>query len=672
MSLGPDIEDQLGPTNGTTSGDNPSASFSATALGVSGVDPTAQPSMETSMPDPDQNLYPLQPILDINPSVAMTQSVDGAGYAMHASVQAPAAEQDNVTSPGPFPSSEMAPSFDFDTSLNDDITTSDIYDQAHSLIIPSVPSLTNAPHQPSDTLFTDFQERNNLSFAGCLHLWVLGYASLERENPNPVNMPRLFPRLTPQDHLWGMGRRKRGIITGSDVEGGQCDVQGIDWEAFGVERSSARRMRRKTYFNHANVINSYPHHQMFCSWPMFASARDMNLGARAEVMKTTRIPPVTDTKEQFRFSRMSLQHQITIPHLQLRHIVSASSKNAIFFPTASNEDSSQPASGSKITNVNPELSNDSYTIDSAHTNPNLDTPKMQHIYALSAKNDVLVAGGLAGEYAYKSLSSVPSDHFTSGLMTISPFSSTNHVHTYLSRHSGLPRAVFSSNDSNIHTLDLTTNQFVSRHDHVRHVNCSATSPDTRLRVLVRDSIHSLVVEADSGRRIGKLSGHNDYGFACDWADDGIHFATGAQDGLVQIYDVRSWRQPIRTLLAELGGVRSLAFSPAGHGKQVLLAAESADVVHIVDASGGMFTKEHAVDFFGEIAGVTFDESGERFWVGVSDPDVGGLMEFERCKEGGGFGRMARRRDGREEDDDESEVGAGNGIRARRRNRVRRS
>ncbi|KAL8780023.1 MAG: hypothetical protein Q9213_006667 [Squamulea squamosa] len=504
-----------------------------------------------------------------------------------------------------------------------------------------------------DPLWQLYNEQRNFSLIECLYYCSDGRA-LQEKYPQFVGITGLLPRINNYDIPAGLKKRKEGVIINADLDTGEYDSQGIDWQAFGVSRSTARRMRRLTYLNHTNLIRWQPQHRIFHRGPMFTSAQDMNLDARA---KAKSIP---DTGKYFRFSRMSLQHQICIPHFQLRHTVSASSKNAIFFPTGNRDEKDVMTTGSRITNLNPDVEDDSEVIDSAHVDPNLDTPEMNKIYALSAKNDVLVVGGLAGEYAYKSLSSISSAPFTSGMITHSELSSTNHVHTYLSRHSGLPQAVFSSNDSHVHTLDLTTNKFISRHDHVKFVNCSATSPDTRLRVLVRDAVHPLIVEADTGKRIGKLTGHNDFGFACDWADGGVHFATGAQDGLVQVFDMRSWRKPVQTLLTELGGVRSLAFSPAGNGKQVLLMAESADFVHIVDASNGMFEEKQTVDFFGEIAGVTFEDTGGRFWVGVGDPEFGGLMEFEREKKGrfgavGGRRELYERREDKREGEEEVDV-----------------
>ncbi|KAL8721988.1 MAG: hypothetical protein Q9225_001423, partial [Loekoesia sp. 1 TL-2023] len=461
--------------------------------------------------------------------------------------------------------------------------------------------------------FSSYDEIRNMSFVECLRFSRDGYALQQRTIPNHSGLyPGHFAPLTDSGIYKGMESRMNNKVTKSQVNRQKCDPQGLDWNEFGVSRLAARNIRLETYINHANCFPPYPFARVFNRWPLFCSATYMNREAR----KGANIVP--NTEEYFHFSRTNLEHRLSVPHNQLRHIVSASSKNAVFFPTVIKDDKGKDTSGSLITCFNPDIKDDALVIDSTNINPHPDIPPMQKIYTLTAKNDILIAGGLHGEYAMKSLSSPPCSLFVSGLVTHHENTSTNHVHTFLDRRSGLPQAAFSSNDCHIRVLDCTTNTFLSHHDHSKQVNCAATSPDTRLRVLVRDAKHPLLVEADTGKRIGKLSGHSDFGFACDWSDDGIHFATGAQDGLVNIFDARQWRKPMRTLTAELGGVRSLAFSPAGSGNPVLVMAESADFVHVVDAV--RFDRKQTIDFFGEIAGVSFEGEGERFWVGVGDPD----------------------------------------------------
>ncbi|KAI4180724.1 MAG: hypothetical protein LQ346_006931 [Caloplaca aetnensis] len=473
---------------------------------------------------------------------------------------------------------------------------------------------------------------NNMSFVECRRYWRDVYQIQQRQClPHSSLYHPGFPLLKDCDVMsWRTWRSQNRAtrVTRADIEKARCDIQGVDWSQCGTSRQDMRKVRRRTYINLTKMITDYPDARAVNNWTMLCSAPYMNREGR------DRASAITNGQDFFRFDRMSLDQAIFIPHFQLRHIVSASSSNAIFYPTVVNEET-----GSQITCVNPDVEVDNIIIDSASCGRHSESPRMQKIFTLSAKNDVLITGGLNGEYAMKSLTTAPDSPFTSGMVTNNrDQSSTNHVHTYLDRRSGLPQAVFSSNDSRTSTLDCMTNTFTSHHHHNQPVNCAATSPDTRLRLLVRDAKHPLVVDVETGRRIAKLSGHSDYGFACDWSGDGFHIATGAQDGLVHIYDLRNWkvplrrwRNPVRTLAADLGGVRTLAFSPQGSGPPVLVMAESADFVHVLDGVG--FDKKQTIDFFGEVAGLSFEPEGQRLWVGVGDPDVGGLMEFERNREG---------------------------------------
>jgi WD40 repeat protein len=144
----------------------------------------------------------------------------------------------------------------------------------------------------------------------------------------------------------------------------------------------------------------------------------------------------------------------------------------------------------------------------------------------------------------------------------------------------------------------------------------------------------MICRADTGEVLQSLEGHRDYGFACDWADDGWTVASGNQDMQVKIWDARKWTnssgiaQPIATIAADMAGVRKLKFSPLGSGKRVLIAAEPADIVSVID--GERFMGKQTLSFFGEIGGVDFTNDGQDLVVANCDPMRGGLMEFERC------------------------------------------
>lgn len=78
----------------------------------------------------------------------------------------------------------------------------------------------------------------------------------------------------------------------------------------------------------------------------------------------------------------------------------------------------------------------------------------------------------------------------------------------------------------------------------------------------------------------------------------------------------------------MAGVRKLKFSPLGSGKRVLVAAEPADIIDVID--GETFASKQTLSFFGEIGGFDFTNNGQDLIVANCDPSRGGLMAFERC------------------------------------------
>jgi hypothetical protein len=161
------------------------------------------------------------------------------------------------------------------------------------------------------------------------------------------------------------------------------------------------------------------------------------------------------------------------------------------------------------------------------------------------------------------------------------------------------------------------------------VNCSATSPDGRLRVVVGDFQDTLITNAETGQVIEKFDNiHTDDAFACDWADDGIHVATAAQDSTINIYDARFWKGPLTTLYSELSIPRTLRFSPVGGGPRVLVAAEADDYLNIINAQ--TFETKQVFDYFGRLGGISMTPDGSSLFLATSEPHFGGIMEFERC------------------------------------------
>lgn len=274
---------------------------------------------------------------------------------------------------------------------------------------------------------------------------------------------------------------------------------------------------------------------------------------------------------------------------------------------------------------------------------NLTEPTVQPFHALSggiqistlaAKHDVLVAGGFCGEYALVNLKAHKDTKHTEGIVTDHQNSITNHVQVHLSRTSAFPQIAFASNDNGLRVLDVATNKFVADHVYEHAINCTAISPDQRLRVLVGDTRQVMICNAETGQVYQSLEGHRDYGFACDWADDGWTVATGNQDMQIKIWDARKWTTsqglacPVATVAAEMAGVRSLRFSPLGSGKRVLVAAEPADMVSVIDAE--TFASKQVLSFFGEIGGVDFSNGGRDLMIANCDNMRGGIMQYERA------------------------------------------
>lgn len=407
-------------------------------------------------------------------------------------------------------------------------------------------------------------------------------------------------------------------ITARDCE--QCDLQGIHWSRYQTTKDEAREVRRMTYKNLRNLGQA---EQNFAT-------KEFKARFPGAVL------PSSDY--YFRFKEMDMKRGPDFAHFQLRHNLCATSKNAIFYTNRPPRDDDVPvwdAWHKTIVAFNPETGTEECAMD-VKRRFNKDDPKINKIHTLTAGNGVLVAGSFEGVYALKSLSASFESAPAIGTIATGGDVSTNQIHTYLDRQSGLPRAVFGSNDRTVRILDCVTGSWLACHRYPYQVNCSITSPDGRLRLINGDACEPIVANAETGETLAKLPGHTDYGFACDWAPDGITMATGHQDGLVNVWDARRLSKPIQTIAMDQAGCRSLQFSPLGSGKRVLVLAEPADLVHIVDAQ--TFESKQTVDFFGEISGISMPLDGSKLYIANADAKFGGLMEFERSWDSGKYNR----------------------------------
>lgn len=406
--------------------------------------------------------------------------------------------------------------------------------------------------------------------------------------------------------------RRPDKTTANDRE--QGDYQGIHWSRYQTTKQEAREVRRMTY---RNLRNIGPPEQNFATKAFKADFPGAVIPSSACY---------------FDFNQMDMKRRPDFSHFQLRHNLSATSKNAVFYTNMPPHHDAvsvwdvRKSQHKTISCFNPETGTEECVMD-VKKRYNKDDPKISKIHTLTAGNGVLVAGSFEGTYAMKSLSADFESAPVTGTIATGGDVSTNHVHTHLDRQSGLPRVVFDSNDMSVRILDCTTSNWVTCHKYPYQVNCSVTSPDGRLRLLNGDDCMPIIANAETGETLAKLPGHNDFGFACDWAADGITMATGHQDGLVKVWDARKLNQSIQTIAMEQAGCRSLQFSPLGSGKRVLVLAEPADFVHIVDAQ--TFKSKQTVEFFGEISGISMPPDGSKLYIANADAKYGGLMEFER-------------------------------------------
>lgn len=310
-------------------------------------------------------------------------------------------------------------------------------------------------------------------------------------------------------------------------------------------------------------------------------------------------------------------------HFQLRNVLALTDRNNIFFSNGDQVTSFHPVTNTirqPFLDLSDEAHGDYYPI------------RISTLGACGGPDAVLMAGGFNGTFAIKPLNANISDPPITGAITGHENGITNHIQIIRSRRTSTPQAVICSNDNHIRILDIVDprRRFISHHSFAWAVNCSATSPDSRLRAVVGDSKDVLIVDAERGRTEFTLPGHQDFGFAAAWSDDGYTIATGNQDQTVRIFDARNLSSTLKTFSMTMAGCRTLKFSPMGNGnRQVLAMAEPADLLHFVDTK----TWEHAqtVSFWGEVGGLDFTPDGEQVVVANCDRYVGGVMTLQRKK-----------------------------------------
>lgn len=363
-------------------------------------------------------------------------------------------------------------------------------------------------------------------------------------------------------------------------------------------------------------------------WQMLGPSREAALAARVLLHPSMRtqamkcadgvpVTPAVDAAQAYRFRNFATKHRAQLSHYQLRNNLAAHSRSDIFYANGSTVERASLASAITQDTV----------VDLSRSSSSAARFRITCLAASSAHRLVL-AGGFCGEYALLSNGSGrPVSELSEGFVTHAYNGLVTHIHCFDDRRSGLPQAAFCSNDRQLRLFDVGTTRFTDSFAYPYPVNCSATSPEGRLRVLVGDCNEAHVTDATNGSVVATLSGHTDHGFACAWAPNGFHFATGAQDGKTLVWDARNWSQPLHSLPSVMSCPRSLQFKD----NDSLVVAEDQDVVSVFDA--GTFHRRQDIRFFGSIAGVTLLRGGEELVVANVDRTVGGLMSFDQTAVG---------------------------------------
>ncbi|EEA23400.1 hypothetical protein TMatcc_002264 [Talaromyces marneffei ATCC 18224] len=433
-----------------------------------------------------------------------------------------------------------------------------------------------------DTPLQTTQERN-FTVEEFIQRWL--HASLSKS----PHVPPRFPGPSLEAANVSEWLRPAKIIRPQTIDSDEFyDIQQIPWHSkLGVRREDARLLRDAWYHPYTNLDFSKNNHSH----------------------------ALLRVERYFTPKALYSDFKATIEHFQLRNLMAVTSFNTIQF-----------AHESKLLTWTPDYKYVRCTMDLSRPPVETGFQGAVKISTMQAKHGISVAGGFGGEYCMHVNGSQAEN--THGFVTRDANGITNNIDVIQSRTSTSPLVVFASNDQHIRILNPVVNKFIADHELPIPVNCSETSADGRMRIVVGDSTEALVLEADTGRTLRQLPGHRDFGFACAWSPDMLHIATSNQDRTVNIWDVRMWRL-LQTMNSDRACYRSLRFSPVGGGPRTLLMCEPADRISIVNATTYETRQVH--EFFGEIGGADYTLDGGSIWVANTDELFGGFMRFDRMQ-----------------------------------------
>ncbi|XP_044959734.1 uncharacterized WD repeat-containing protein C2A9.03-like [Hordeum vulgare subsp. vulgare] len=372
------------------------------------------------------------------------------------------------------------------------------------------------------------------------------------------------------------------------------DIQGIPWERLTITRDGYRKSRLEGYTNFENIPNS---------------------GRLSEKVCT----PVEKGQLYYEFAYNTRSVRPTIFHFQLRNLVWATTRHDVYL-----------TSYMSVLHWSPLTSEKHEVIDlqghvapcEKHEGNFYEGFCRTQVSTLAVKNNLLVAGGFHGELICKFLDRQgisycsKSTHDDNGI--------TNCLEIF-EKPSGSVHFLASNNDCGLRDFDMEKFQMCNHFHFDWAVNHTSLSPDGKIIAVVGDNPDGVLVDANSGKMIHELSGHLDYSFASAWNPDGRTFATGNQDRTCRIWDARNLSKSVAVLGGNMGAIRSIHYTSDG---KFLAMAEAADFIHIFDVGSG-YDRKQELDFFGEIAGISFSPDTEALFVSVHDRNYSSLLQYSR-------------------------------------------
>jgi len=384
-------------------------------------------------------------------------------------------------------------------------------------------------------------------------------------------------------------------VTANDL--GRCDIQGIDWSTYAVSRETYRDIRIKEYKE-------------------FEAAHELTLDIIADEDDADRIKYISPSGPMLSFHYTNKADTCYVPHFQLRHLLQAPTNRTVIFPHFS-----------RIKCWNPVLNSSEMLFNTIQFGP-----QFSKVSVIAATKSVLFIGGFSGEVITLNLecrrdalrAGENLDYSMSDVRLKTYSTDPNCITNHLEPLEADGKLLISCNDAVLRLMDIERGIIRPLARFPYPLNASAVSHDKKLIATVGDSRKVRLLDYNTCREVGSLSGHLDFSFSCAWSPCGRYLASGSQDRSARIFDARMLGRPaIHTLVANMAAIRNVKFSDCG---SLLAVAEADDYVNVYNVHSD-FREYQIIDFFGETSGIDFDPDSRHLYIGCAGGENGGIFEF---------------------------------------------